>query len=67
MPVTDRPELENANLRVAAQPFFFKVFKIIAPNLIFMATDVIKVLPAIDAGIVEIVELDANGIISDWL
>ena len=67
MPVTDRPELENDTLRVAAQPFFFKVFKIIAPNLIFMATDVIKVLPTKDAGIVEIVKLDANGIISDWL
>ena len=53
--------------RVAAQAFLFKVFEVIRPNLILVEAKVIQILPAVNSSVVQIIKLDADGIISNWL
>ena len=53
--------------RVAAQAFLFKVFEVIPPNLILIEAQVTQILPAEDSSVMQVVKLDADGIISNWL
>ena len=55
------------NLRVAAKPLFFKAFKVRLPDIIFVTAEMVEILPAEDARIVKVIELNSYGVVANRL
>src|SRR3546814_15985187 len=54
-------------LRIARQPLAFQRLQIGVPARVLLAAQLVKIAPAIDAGVVQVVELDADRVVADRL
>lgn len=59
------PDAEPAALGIAAKSFSFKGIQVALPKFILADAVIIERVPGEDAGVMEIVELDADGVVAD--
>ena len=53
--------------RLAAQPPFFECIEVGLPEVLLLLADAVEPIPGVEAGVVAIVEADADGVGSDGL
>src|ERR1041385_100628 len=53
--------------RIAAKPFLSECFQILRPDLLLVPAELGEIAPRLDAGVVQVVEPDADPVVADRL
>ena len=59
--------MPNPTLRIAAKSLDLQRIEVILPQFVLALTVIVKGIPRIDTGVVQVIEVDADGVIADRL